>query len=479
MYSREVRLALVCVALWLVAGEAAQAQPRVIRLDDLACPIGRPRMPTDWVVSREDACPSATLTRLCGGAASASCAPLAETASALGDAIDRCPADPALLPVAGALFDEPGALDAARRLYRVLAGVRSLRVLALFRAGRAAHRQSLYAEATLAYGEALSTGAAGPLRDAIVLRYVDVLAYDDHDEDGIPDAHFPDASFELALLPDAPWAREVDVRTLRLLTDMTMTSAGLRAADAIAGRWPSAPSADLDELRAELLEHDARYEELATHLLASVERCTAQHVACAPFLDRLERLVLTRLSVCGPPPTSASEAPRLRACLAGVSLGERLLSLRASPSLALDVADAASWVGDAVARSSARVALSGSDSQARAEATARLAAPTPPAPPPLRTHITPSVATEVEGDLDRETASRALRIEALRARAPRTSAAVHVVLHVATDGAVSSIDATPTGAAAQCVTRALGGLRVPAPEGGPATLDGVIVFPPP
>ncbi len=479
-----MRPVLAAVAVWLACAAVAQAQRRVIHLESTHCGLARPRQPLDWVITPEDPCPGATLLRLCGGATTpGACPPIADAAASLGDAgVDRCAPDPALLPAADALYGdfEPASLPAALRLYRVLARVPSVRTLALFRAARSATRLSRYADAARTFAELLDTGVGGPLREVTVAQYAGVLVYDDHDENQAPDEDYPEAWLRPPFLPDAPWAREVAVRTFRFLVDLTMHDEARRALAVIDRRWARGPGSDLAEPIAQLLEHAYLQAELVEHAFAEARGCRTRHAGCeGAWLDRAQAIAVARLGQCGPGrPEDGGEEARLHRWLEGVAIGERLSELRPVPALALDTADAAAWVAASLARSGARIASTSPDASVRAQATARLAAAPPSAPPPLRTRVAPATVQDAEGNLDRDAVERIVPIEALGACIPRRPPAIRVRVKVAVSGAVTAVEATPTGRTADCVARAIQGLRAPAPEGGPATVDGLILLVP-
>lgn len=478
-------LAALAVSLLVVipAAHAQRRRPRVIVLDDFGCNLARPRRPLDWVVAPIDPCPGATLLRLCGGrTSSGACTPIVDAATSLGDtALDRCTPDPALLSAAEALYGDysPGSLESARRLYLVLARVPSLRAMALFRAGRAAFRASRYADAARAFGELLDSGVRGSLRDDVVLRYAAIITHDDHDEDQVPDPDFPHSTLGPAFLPDRPWAREVAVAALRMFVEETRFDPATTTLDVIKRRWPSAQTSDLDTLQADILERSNRHDELALHLFAAAQRCMTLETPCeTAFLDRAQSRAVALLASCSPAPAGGDDASRARHCLEGITIGTRLTALRPSPLLSLDLADAAIWAGGTLARESARSASSARDPNIRARAAARFAAAPPPVPPALRSRPSPAAEPPSEGDFDSNAVYRVVSSDALRACAPRGGTVIGIRLQVALDGAVAVVAATPSGRVAECVSHVFRGVRAPAPEGGAAHIDGLVLFAP-
>jgi len=276
-----MRLLLAALAVWVLLAPAAHAQRRrpasSCWTTRAAFSVDRDARSSGW--SRQQI--RARARRCCGSAAErrrpARAHPSSTAATSLGDAaLDRCTPDPALLSAAEALYEDfsPGSLESSRRLYLVLTRSPSLRALALFRAGRAAFRASRYADAARAFGELLDSGARGPLRDDVVLRYAAILTYDDQNEDQVPDADFPDAILGPAFLPERPWAREVAVAALRMFVEETRFAPASATIDVIKRRWPSAQTSDLDAFVADILERSNRYDELAVH---SSRRAALQH----------------------------------------------------------------------------------------------------------------------------------------------------------------------------------------------------------
>src|SRR6185503_15208472 len=104
-------IAVVSIMAGLAHASSAQAQrrprpQRVIVLDE-TCGGGPPRTNPEWLITPADPCPGATLLRLCGGAARATCPTATAVAAELGDGgLDRCTADPALLSPAGELYED-------------------------------------------------------------------------------------------------------------------------------------------------------------------------------------------------------------------------------------------------------------------------------------------------------------------------------------------------------------------------------------
>lgn len=227
--------------------------PRVIHLESFGCPIGRPYVPFDWVVAPPGPCDGALLAAACGAEApvAGTCPTVSEVASQLGaDALASCTPSAALLPAAEALYQDPAQLAAAYVPYRRLADVAALRTLALYRAGRAAIRLSRYANAIDALGTFLGSGPTPAALRETAARYLvaEVLAYDDLDENGVPDEDFPEARLRTPFLPDAPWARALAIATVRELDVQQRTSDGARARAAVRARWPDVTDADFAPL---------------------------------------------------------------------------------------------------------------------------------------------------------------------------------------------------------------------------------------
>lgn len=473
-------IALSAVAALTTANAAAQG-PRVILVDGYT-DYARPRTIEDWVVTPADACPGATLLRACGGtpAAGGACPDVQTAVSALGPSgLDRCSATAELLAPAGALYDLGSAqgLAHAQRLYTALARVTALRPVALYRAARSAQRQLDYAAASTLYAELLEARPAAALREAVASHFALMLADVDADADGVEDPGFVPA--RLALLPDAAWSREMALRWMRLISGTGMVERGRELGAAIRARWPDALTEDVDVLEAEIYRLAEEEDALVEHTLASASRCRARHVACdAGFLDRAQVVAVARLGQCGAPPATSDLAARLATCLSGVTLGQRLLSQRPSETLALDVADAAAWVGPALARIAAASAASARDPALRAAAQAHLAAPLPDDPAPLRTQV---AATQVDptsddGSVDEHAVRRAVSADALAACMPPRVQVLGVHATVSESGRLVSI--TTTGASGRCATEALSAASVPPAEGGAAPFDAIVLFAP-
>src|SRR5882757_5090460 len=132
---------------WLVL---AVAQASVAHAQSDAC-SGALALPADWVVAPIDACPGATLARVCGAATSGACPDVSIVAAEIGASLDACRADPALLAAADALYDAgtPSSLEAAARIYLRLAT--PLGALALFRAARSSERLGRERDAATLY----------------------------------------------------------------------------------------------------------------------------------------------------------------------------------------------------------------------------------------------------------------------------------------------------------------------------------------
>jgi hypothetical protein len=86
------------------------------------------------------------------------------------------------------------------------------------------------------------------------------------------------------------------------------------------------------------------------------------------------------------------------------------------------------------------------------------------------------VPTSVEGTIDPSVVSAAVPGSALAACIPPSPSVSQVHLVASETGAITA-DVTPSGATADCIRRVIEAAHVPPPEGGSATLDGIVFFP--
>lgn len=463
--------------LWRAADAAAQRRrpPRRVIVLEESCGGGLPRADPEWLVTPPDRCPGATLLRLCGGAARPGCPTITEAATALGDdALDRCSAEPALLGPANALYEDysdRASLGRAERVLLVASRAPSIRSISLYVAARAAHRASRYDATLRALGALLSNRPSPALTRAARDLYARALLYDDWNEDQVPDTDFGVARFSPASLPDAPWAFGVALVALHDALDWYVDRFFAEAVAEVQRRWPAEAaekSAELDALLTSYLERQRDFERLGAHLLAAAARCRA-HAASHPTttscegatLDHATGDALRGISSCR---GDIVRPETLDACAAAIAQGRRVLAVRPSASVALDVDDAQRWLE----ASRARAAL-------RPRARRSVAAPPDPT---LRTELPSANDTyTTTGELDPWAFRRAVDADALRACAPAQATAIGFSIDIARDGRVTSA-ADTEGATATCVRAVLERTRGPLPEGGPSRFRAFFVFAP-
>ena len=461
--------------LTLAFAQSATAQrrrpPRVIQLDDTGC-SGRVPLALEWVIAAPDACPGATLLRLCGGSppADRSCPSVVAAADAVGDgALDHCAVDPALLAVAGAFYEDYAnttSLPRAYRLYRRAASGAAVREVALWRAARSAYRLSRYEDVLRSLTELLNGRPSPATVSAAEELYAMTLSYDDWNEDLAPDQDFGVSRFSPAHLPDTPWGFEVALRALAFAVDRGTGRVVLDGVAEVRRRWPARAdehALELDRLVAPRLAEQRRFEELANHLVAAANRCRARHAGCeSEFANLAIAHVVSSLGTCRAAPAFERTT---NACRDGVAFARAWLGGQTTPSptLEADVAATVTWLDTPQPRRRRRGATR-----------------TPP--PPLTTAAPAYVAAAVAdvGDLDWALFRRRVDAETVRACAPAQGAVIDLRVRIASDGSISQSTSNTRGAVFDCVRSAL--LRMspmsPPPEGGSVLIDGVMFFAP-
>ena len=445
--------------------------PRVIQLEELVH-YGPTPLALEWVIAAPDACPGATLLRLCGGAppADRSCPTVVAAADALGDdALDHCAADPALLVLANSFYEEfesPASLPRAYRLYRRATSVAALREIALWRSARSAYRLSHYEDALRSLAELLNGRPSSAAAHVAEELYATSLAYDDWNEDQVPDPDFGASRFGPAHLPDAPWAFDVALHALRLAVDYGPGRAVPDAVVEVRRRWPARAdehSLELDTLVARVLESERQFVQLGSHLVAATARCREHRAGCeSEFANRALAHVVQRLAMCRGAPNSEAAAGW---CRSGVEFARTWLAEQTTPNptLEADVAATVTWLDTPRPRRRRRGVTR-----------------TPP--PPLTTAAPTRVEAELvhAGDLDPQVFRRQVDVEAMRACAPPQGAVIDARVTVVENGSVTQLTSTARGTVADCVRSALLRTRPvsPTPEGGSVRIDAVVFFAP-
>jgi hypothetical protein len=463
------------VLLTLAFAQSATAQrrrrPRVIQLEDRVCEAYTP-LTLEWVIAAPDACPGATLLRLCGASPppDGSCPSVIEAADALGDAtLDQCAADVALLAVAGAFYTDYSSITSlprAYRLYRRLAPVAAVREAALWRAARSAYSLSRYEEVLRTLTELLNGRPSPGIVSAAEELYAMTLSYDDWNDDTAPDPEFGVSRFSPAYLPDPPWGFEVALRALALAMDRGTRRVVVDGVAEVRRRWPARAdehALELDRLVARVLEENRQSTELANHLVAAANRCRAHHAGCEnEFANLAVAHVVSSLETCRAAPDSDRT---LDSCRAGVAFARTWLAgqITPSPTLEADVAATVAWL----------------DTQ-RPRRRRRGATRTPP--PPLTTTTPPHVAAELadRGDLEWGNFRMQVDVEALRACAPPQGAVIDVRVRIASNGSISASTSNTRGAVFDCVRGALSRMPPlsPGPYGGSVLINALIFFAP-
>jgi len=458
-----------------------------------------------------DPCPGATLLRLCGGEARAACPTVVEAAAAIGDdALSRCTPDAALLAPADVLFEDLAlgpsqrSLERARLVYLAAARAPSVRNVALYRSARVSARMERYADMIAPLRDLLDSAPTPTLVSAAHELYARAILTDDWNQNRIRDgdeglAEFDIARFRAPLLPDAPWAYDVALFTLRAGFEWSNDIESLIEMVAeTRRRWGARAerdSAELDKLLAGRLQWVQRWSQLAPHLFASTERCRARGAPCeAAMIEWTHNFIVDRLSECRshpqfPPPNGQNrrsreadralherfEIQRTAECETAVGWARQWNATHPTPTLELDAVDMSAWVAAMRARASLPRRKYRS-------------APLPPNPV-LRTHArcagcratTEPSTGEIEWDglIDSRRVAESVDLEALRSCAPLSGGAVDVSLVIDESGAVRSASSSVRSATTDCLSGVLRQTRVPiGSEGGYATVRGVVLFGP-
>ncbi|GAB4198701.1 MAG: hypothetical protein OHK0013_08220 [Sandaracinaceae bacterium] len=420
---------------------------RVIVLDEMHCDWDAWRTPMLVLVLTMPACPEDDLIAACGATptprsacwepsaadveALARCTPSRETFLGLLRVVEqRAGLPPWLAPLLTRLASESGLDEVQRTLIAELL-----------------RKQARYDEAVARFA-ALADDARDPALRALALeRLVEVLQYEDWNEDGLTDDDFA-THFAPPRLPDRPWAREVAVRALSRVGCLGPHAVALGA---IRRRFDFDPEGVIAIDHAQTLTGA----DLRDHLQASVARCRRERAPCAErLLDHAQNEVRGGLHACGRLERGA-EAHHAERCREALALAAWLATERPLPTLASDVAAA-----------SVRLAWWSSADPAQ-----------PRAAPPTVTITTPSAhppTAESAGAYDRVLARLHLTRLPLAACPPPAAAAL-VLLQIDEAGQAR----VGTNAVDPCLRSALASFPAltPGAQGGIWQGEAVLVFP--